>query len=198
MLVCVQRLVADRQGAGCQLGEYLRADAAPEPVRPGPRSAGRDDRLIDRCQLRRELFGAGAEQLIGAAAQLAPLAAAAFVEFVLDPAVGAHVEAGQVGAVCADGGVRAGRGDEPTLGLAAGAAAAAAQRSGVARVADRPFGPPRRRWAILAAVRTDRSSPWRATDTDGFLPGGERTRPSLPAAAAYRRWQLVTGIADIG
>ena len=112
--VGVQRVMGASRCPGGHLGQQSSAGAVAEPVQRGPWGVGGGDRFVDRCQLGRDLFGAGAEQVPGAAAQRAGCASALLVEFVLDPATGAGVSGGGcAGAVGAGGGGRAGWGDEP-------------------------------------------------------------------------------------
>jgi len=144
--VGVERGVADRCGAGGEVGEHGGAGTVAQPVQCGARGAGGGDGVVDEDQRGWDLLIVGVEQLTGAANQRAAFAPTAFVELVLEAAVGADVAGRQPSAVSASRRVRSWRADESPLGQAAAAGAAIAQRGGVAGVADRPLGSVRHRW----------------------------------------------------
>ncbi len=84
--VRVERLVAAGQLTGGELAQHLRAGTVAEPVQRAAWRAGGGDRGIDRLEGGRDLLAGSAQQLAGASAQRAVVAAAAFVELVLDAA----------------------------------------------------------------------------------------------------------------
>jgi hypothetical protein len=166
----VQGVVADGQPASGHVGEQAGPGALAQPVQRAARLAGGGDRVEHAGQLLGDGPGAGRQQLAGAAAQAAPGAAAFFVKLVFGPAVRARVRDREPGAVRAGISGRAGRGDQPPLLGAGCAPAPVAQRGGVARVADRPFGPAGGRRAVLAAPGACGRCPRRARNAD--RPGG--------------------------
>jgi hypothetical protein len=158
-----------RARAGGHVGEQAGADALAQPVQRAARLAGGGDRVEHAAQLRGDDPGAGREQIAGAAAQGASRAAAFLIKPVFGAAVGAGVCDRDPRTVRARVSGRARRDDQPPL-LAAGCAPApAAQRGGVTRVADRPFGPAgcRRGWIVASAVDG-------AAVVIGHLPAGLR------------------------
>ena len=184
--------------AGRDVGEDDGAGPAAQPVQRGARVAGRADRLEHGAHRRGDVPGPARQELRGAAPQAAPGAQSLFVELVLDAAAGAGGHGGEPGAVRAGDGVRAGREDQAPVLAAARAPGPAAQRGGVARVADRAFGPPRRRRPVLPAAGAGGGRPRRARRADRTGAGGEVAGPVLAAAAADGGGQPVAVDADVG
>src|ERR1019366_1355074 len=138
-----------------------------------------DDRLIDRCQGRRDQFAPTTQQLCCSTAQRALGATATFVELVLCGAVGAYVRGAELrgrcgGAVRAGGCRRPGRVDQPALLEAAGAGAPASQRRGIAGITHRALGPAGCRRTLVSTVLAGRRCPWGALGAYRVRAGSER------------------------
>src|SRR5680860_559111 len=201
--VGIESGVADGRGASGEVGQDGGAGPFAEPVQGGARGAGRDNRVVHCHQRGRDLLTAGAEQLSGAAAQRAGLAAAAFVELVFESAVSADVAGRQPCAVGAGPRVRSGWANQAPLGVAAAAGPAVAQCRGVAGVADRSLRPVRCRRPVLAAAGADGGAPRRAAGADRTVGAGEAARPTatagrvlglrLPEAAVADVWLITVG-----
>ncbi len=177
----IERLVRGGQRARCDPGEDRGAAVSAQPVERGFRRAGRADRLEDGQQRGRDVPAGPGEQRRGPPPEAAAFAPAALVELVFQAAVGAGAGDGLPGAAGAGVGVRAGRGDQPPRLPAGCARRPVPQRGGVARVADRAFGPAGLRRAVLAAAG---GGPRRARRADRAAAAGEVAFPVLAAHAA--------------
>ena len=193
----IERLVGGGQGARGDLGEDRGAAAAAQPVERGLGRAGCADRLEHGYQRGRDVPARAGEQRRGPAPQAAPLAPAALIELVFDAAVGACAGDGLPGAAGAGVRVRAGRGYRAAQLPAGCARHPAPQRGGVARVADRPFGPAGLRRAVLAAAGAAGGGPRRARRADRMVAGGEVAFAVLAAHAADGAGHLVAVDADV-
>jgi hypothetical protein len=109
--VGVERGVADRCGAGGEVGKHGGAGTVAQPVQCGAWGAGGGDGVVDRDQRGWDLLVVGVQRLTGAANQRAAFAPTALVELVLKPAVGADVARRQPSAVSAGRRVRSWRAD---------------------------------------------------------------------------------------
>ena len=108
--VGVERGVADRCGAGGEVGQHGSAGTVAQPVQCGARG-GVAVMASWTATSSGGIASPPAQQLAGAATQRAALASMPLVELVLEAAVDARVGHRQPGAVGAGRRVRAGRGD---------------------------------------------------------------------------------------
>ena len=170
--------------AGRDLGEDHCGGAGPQPVESRVGVPGRRDGL-DEAGEPGDRFGPGpGQQVRGPAAEAAAGAAAFLEQLVLDAAQRAQMGEWQPGAVRAHDRAWAGRRDQPPLLTARRAGAAAAQRAGVAGVADRALRPVRRWRPVPAAARADARSPGRARLADRMAAVSEVARTPDAAGRA--------------
>lgn len=195
--VGVERLVSGGQGPRGDLGEDRGAAVSAQPVERGFRCAGSADRVEDGQQRGRDVPAGPGEQGCGAAPQAAALAPAALVKLVFQAAAGACAGDRLPGAGGAGVSARAGRGHQPPELAAGGAQCPVPHRGGVARVADRAFGPAGLRRAVLAAAGAAGGGPRRARRADRIVSAGEVALPVLAAHAADGAGHLVAADADV-
>jgi hypothetical protein len=174
------------------------APAAPaQPVERRLGRAGRADRLEHGQQRGWNLPAGTSEQRRGPPPQAAALTPAALIELVFQAAVSACAGDGLPGAAGAGVSIWAGRRDQPPQLPAGCAPCPAPQRGGVARVADRAFGPAGLRRAVLAAAGAAGGRPRRARRADRMAAAGEVAFPTLAAHAADGAGHPVAADADV-